>query len=873
MSYQLNLIKGLLILSLSFLSHHTVNAQWQPTGGPEGGPFGFTLEVNDTLFVSVGSGGILRSTDYGETWQPVNTGLPENISANELKESGGVVYASLSEFGLYKSEDMGDNWSSINSGIEEINIYKIGINNNEIYAGNVNGGVFYSSDGGTSWVDKGNELATLQVQSFTFHNDEIYAAVYDKLYKSSNKGDSWQEVTINNLNANGIQAIGSFNNTIYLTTAPDLLISSDNGSTWDKVNPFDFNYIRNMHSTGDSVYMVNNAGTILITTNNGVGWSSIVYPGSFTSVGWDVLITQGKLFISSLLGGLYSSSDNGITWSTSFKGVASLTINSLITHKSYIFASTQSQGLFRSNDSGTVWESANAGITNATDLKKILAVDTLLFTANNKLYKSNDDGITWSMIYDPSDPNTYIQTFDFDNGLMAMGVNGIGIYVSEDTAQTWTLTSTTNLGEGEGYRSIDIKGDSIVVGTENGNIYTTTDKGNNWSHVSIANVFYIGDIKFVNSTLITSTYGTVLKSEDLGQSWSSLTDGLEGSGFLDIYEFGDHIYLASDNGIYSMVKGEDTWKSKSEGWTNNNFARSIVSDGENMFAGTLTSSVWSSSLGYINNTVPEITGTASQLSTPEETIFTLQISDLVIEDPDVSSFDNYTIEVYSGDNYSFNGSEITPDVDFNGTLTVSITVNDGYDTSEPFEISIEVTPVNDAPVITSAVDGLKTFLATPITIRVTDLEITDPDNSLGDISINAQAGTNYTADGATITPNEGFEGIISVPVIANDGTDDSEPFNIDIEVSITAGIENNRLSKQIEIYPNPASNKLSIKSNVVQNQIKVVRVIDLSGNTLIKKSLTGTIVSTLNISGLSKGIYFLVFESKDAFGVKRFVKK
>ena len=67
-------------------------------------------------------------------------------------------------------------------------------------------------------------------------------------------------------------------------------------------------------------------------------------------------------------------------------------------------------------------------------------------------------------------------------------------------------------------------------------------------------------------------------------------------------------------------------------------------------------------------------------------------------DPDDNYPADFTLAVQSGSNYSAVGNTLTPAANFNGTLTVPVVVNDGTTDSNPFNLSITVTPVNDAPV-------------------------------------------------------------------------------------------------------------------------------------------------------------------------------
>jgi hypothetical protein len=73
-----------------------------------------------------------------------------------------------------------------------------------------------------------------------------------------------------------------------------------------------------------------------------------------------------------------------------------------------------------------------------------------------------------------------------------------------------------------------------------------------------------------------------------------------------------------------------------------------------------------------------------------------------------------------------------------------------------------------------------------LTIVIGDVDVTDADNLFpGDFTLTVQAGTGYTVTNNTITPDVGFAGELSVPVIVNDGTDDSVAFELTVTVNNT----------------------------------------------------------------------------------------
>jgi len=183
------------------------------------------------------------------------------------------------------------------------------------------------------------------------------------------------------------------------------------------------------------------------------------------------------------------------------------------------------------------------------------------------------------------------------------------------------------------------------------------------------------------------------------------------------------------------------------------------------------------------NDAPVITGQQA-LTTPEDRALTLEFANLTVSDPDNVYPNGFTMSVADGTNYSVSGRTITPDQNFNGTLTVPVTVNDGSVSSASFNVKVTVTPVNDAPVITGQ-NTVATTEDTPITILLTHLVVTDIDNTFPTgFSLTVQPGTNYTVGtGNRITPASNFTGTLSVSVTVSDGAASSAPFALQVAVT------------------------------------------------------------------------------------------
>jgi len=131
-----------------------------------------------------------------------------------------------------------------------------------------------------------------------------------------------------------------------------------------------------------------------------------------------------------------------------------------------------------------------------------------------------------------------------------------------------------------------------------------------------------------------------------------------------------------------------------------------------------------------------------------------------------------------------------PNAQGNTNITITATdVNNAANTATQ-NLSITVTNINDAPqIIGQRPNPLQTPEETPITINLNNLNVSDPDNSFPqDFTLNVADGNNYSRDGNIITPNPDFSGLLSIPVTVNDGTFNSDVFNLQVQVDNTNDI-------------------------------------------------------------------------------------
>jgi gliding motility-associated-like protein len=187
----------------------------------------------------------------------------------------------------------------------------------------------------------------------------------------------------------------------------------------------------------------------------------------------------------------------------------------------------------------------------------------------------------------------------------------------------------------------------------------------------------------------------------------------------------------------------------------------------------------------VENVKPVITGQV-ELKTEEGKAIKIELADLTVTDPDNSYPSDFTLSLQDGPNYSVNNANVIPNAGFTGTLTVPVTVNDGQESSDPFNLIITVEPIpekNKKPTIIGQTP-LSMLNSETLTISLNNLFVSDPDDPYPTgFSLTLFPGSGYTLSGNTVKPLAGFTGTLTVKVTVSDGKDDSDPFNLKITVT------------------------------------------------------------------------------------------
>ena len=282
-------------------------------------------------------------------------------------------------------------------------------------------------------------------------------------------------------------------------------------------------------------------------------------------------ILQNSAFVATSRGINYISIvDENTVWGTAYDGSSS---------------GSNIQEFTRTNNSGISWNFGTIDISNENlGISMIHAYDynTAWLVAFPRIagdiggiFKTIDGGSTWtrqdSANYDTNSSFANVVYFWDENVGFAQGdpINGeFELYVTNDGGSNWSIVPGNQIpnpinGEYGYTRQIEVVGDNVWFTTNNGRIYHSTDRGNNWlvytSPISDFGSSQVnGNMSFsdANNGIIVDNMGNVFRSTNSGVSWDQVsTSGIVYSGGLCYVEGTNIVYTTGSGSSFSNDGG------------------------------------------------------------------------------------------------------------------------------------------------------------------------------------------------------------------------------------------------------------------------------------------------------------------------------
>jgi photosystem II stability/assembly factor-like uncharacterized protein len=528
----------------------------------------------DSIFFGNNGIFLLRLSD--ENQEAVSKGLFGQIYA--IKAADTCLYAGVERLGFYKSNGFSDVWTAHNQGLptDTFDIppkygggkyYVRYVHSIETYSGRLfcgtNKGVYKSGTENIVWAESSNGLPKQPVNILKAIDNKIFAVINNALWVSSDTGSSWSEL----FNApSKIQSVSKFDNIYYVSTSLNGIFNSKGGLTiWNSMNSglTDLN-IRTLQQIDGNLVCGSATGGFHYwndetwnTNNSGIICSSI-YSVSVTS---DAIFANDRNHVY--------ISKNGNTWEDISPDVQYDFFCAVVASDDIIFLSVEYNSsswpfdkpfILYTIDNGQTWLKLNKVPFARDDPYQIYYDSGILYAREDELmYYTNNLGTTW---HDLSLPFTFCNGFnDF------IVFNGQPFALACGSSELLKLSGSSWILSNTGL-------------PENRNIYSL-------AHSSDALYAFV------------SYYGMYV-SQDLGLSWVSATKGLTFEwGFSSFAYIDNNIFIGSPKGVNYTDNYGQNWKSLNDGLVNKN-VRSIAIFNDTLFAGTARNGIWKHDLKSIH---------------------------------------------------------------------------------------------------------------------------------------------------------------------------------------------------------------------------------------------------------------------------------
>ena len=516
---------------------------------------------DNTIYVGTASGGVLKSTNGGDSWANIFD-AQSTLSIGDLAidpNESNVIYVGTGEpgngvgsvtydgNGIYRSNDAGITWTNIgltNGG----NTGRIAINPQntdiiftamlgDLFENTPDRGIYRTEDGGTTWekvLYVNDSTGGIDVCINPENPDIVYAATWERVrrynrrdyagqgsrvYRSEDGGDTWEMLT------NGLPAGTQELSKISIAVAPsnpdyvyatvvgsndklkDIYKSIDGGDTWIALNCTAevtttsqdnwFGGVRINPNDENEIYWV--GFYVSRSTDGGLNWTTITEDAHVDCHALYISPTDDNFRIMGSDGGLFFTYNDFIsyTFEQNIPVTQLYTLDVYPGDTSRLIGGAQDNGSF-ARDAGGDWAFVNWGDGVST---RFVPVDESSFYGNYQY--GGYYGIVGGNYMD-------LFGFDFDerfNWRSPMELNPLNpqtIYFGGNT-----IYRTTNYGESVSQISGDLTDGSQGIGLTFGSIFTIHNAP------ADTNYIYVG-----------TDDANVWRSDDYGDTWTSITDGL-----------------------------------------------------------------------------------------------------------------------------------------------------------------------------------------------------------------------------------------------------------------------------------------------------------------------------------------------------------
>lgn len=273
---------------------------------------------------------------------------------------------------------------------------------------------------------------------------------------------------------------------------------------------------------------------------------------------FSLAVTPSALFAGSDNNGVYRSTNGGIAWVQSNSGLHDTFVKTLVSVGTQLYSGSNRGGASRSTNDGLSWQNASTGLPPAgTGVHVIVSSGNAVFAGTNGrgVFRTTNNGASWDSV-NIGLGNRFAHAMTLNSGNLYAGTGSSaaegGIYRSSDNGGSWSLASGSTVSA---VRSLATTGNMFIAGSNGPGVFISfgglswNQRNNGLTNTNVRVVALYTTIAFT-SILAGTNGGGVFLSEDGGNSWRTINDGLGNLSILSLLVAPPFVYAGTFAGVW-----------------------------------------------------------------------------------------------------------------------------------------------------------------------------------------------------------------------------------------------------------------------------------------------------------------------------------
>jgi photosystem II stability/assembly factor-like uncharacterized protein len=553
------------VAGASILVSENFGATWKTVNINDGAPYFYEISFGNPLQgVACSSGGkVYVTADGGQNWTMKQL-TPSADFYSVMMLSSGVGFAGGDYGKLFKTTDFGENWTPVQETFDQDDIARIFIlDENNIFLYDDWDAFYSTTDGGQTWSESSfTDINLAHSMHFFDANTGLVGDDYGNLLKTTNGGQTWEKIYDDGESA--FYSMSFLNNTKGIVGSYDkFMITADGGENWTNIDMTGFTRIYAVKWVSESIIYASCEGGIIIRSmDGGLSWEKVTHGAAFTgsikTIGWYDENTLLAFTVSPTE--VIKSTNRGYSWETMAAPAEGFFRynNSWAIPGEVLYVTTLEGAVYKTTDAGNTWQTIETGIAEQTGDIHFLNAETGFLSANNgTINRTVDGGETWATVSSGTPNITRITFHDTQLGL-AVGAGGT-ILRTTDEGLSWTNITNTNT---KAYFDVCFADQNIVFAVgESGRIFRSEDAGLTWGQIASGVNYNLISMEFLTPQLAyitTNLFGQSLKTIDGGETWE-LAPYLAPAQSRSIKTPDGSMMVFGDYAQISILPNEETW--------------------------------------------------------------------------------------------------------------------------------------------------------------------------------------------------------------------------------------------------------------------------------------------------------------------------